>query len=393
MNNQLLKYYSIQGLCRALDVFNYPEDHLYLTRILAYRFLFQHKEKEPDMIPTNEELLKSIKKMVTEYLHMSDKITILLEIVDVLLEFSKEDGEELLIYLQKSKLVANKHCTVTDGTKATIYDDSQSAHNKSLNESLRKVAKYLCKNYCPVMRLEDPKARDEAMNIIKEDIIMILPNDIKLVDEVFNRISCDNAIYGEINGFPIHVDVILFSLWNFIRIQGKTNELRKRVAEEICEMHNYCSSRILGGLLNSIQGFTDDENLSITISIDEQCKAVVYTYLDKKLQQCEDEAVIDGMLEKNKVFINYMVKAINEKRIEWMKTYGEEFSSKISKIANEYTKIRIFETDIIRKPIISEPPKPIHIIQTEESVITIKYRPKKTVKQINKLGKILSTKI
>lgn len=377
MNQQLLKYYSGQGLCRSLDVFNYPEDHLPLTRILAYRFLFQHKDKEPTIIPSNEELLTSVKQMIIEYLHISDKVSILMEIVDILLEFSKPDGEELLTYLQKTKLVANNNCAIKDGTKDTIYSDSQSAHNKSLNESLRKVAKYLCENYCPNIRLDDPKIRDEIVNDIKEDLIRSLPNNTKLVDEVFKRIACDNAVYGNFNGIPINVDIVLFSLWNWVRIHGKTNELRKRVAEEICEMHNYCSSRILAGLINSIQGFTEDENLSLTISIDEQCKAVVYTYLDKKLQQCEDEAVIDGMLEKNKIFINYMVRAINEKRIEWMKTYGEEFSSKISKVANEYTKIRIFETDIIRKP--AEPPTPVitQVIKADESIITIKYRQKK----------------
>ena len=77
-------------------------------------------------------------------------------------------------------------------------------------------------------------------------------------------------------------------------------------------MHRYCSTRILSGLINSIQGFTTDDNLIIKMSSEEQYKTVIYNYLDKKLKECDDEKVIDGMFDKDQYFLNFIMHHLNK---------------------------------------------------------------------------------
>ena len=164
----------------------------------------------------------------------------------------------------------------------------------------------------------------------------IFADNKQVLDEVLERIFNDNAVFEGYNA-----DVILFSLWNWISKQGN-DELYDRVAEELFEMHKYCSTRILSGLINSIQGFTDDENLIIKMSVEEQSKSVIYNYLDKKLKECTDEKILDGMYEKDKFFLDFIKWEVEEKREEWDTEYGEEFTCFINKHVNKYTQTVLY---------------------------------------------------
>ena len=164
MNIQLFKNYSHQGLCRAVDVFNLPDNYPHLTRILSYRFLFQHHEKDRRLAPKPEKIVESIKKMVKE--NKREKPSVLMELVDILLEFSKKDGDELLDYLRTTQLTAVKNAPPkTNGPKGTIYADSQSVHNSAITNTIKKVAAYLCLNFQPLFSRESDK--EELKNAIK----------------------------------------------------------------------------------------------------------------------------------------------------------------------------------------------------------------------------------
>jgi hypothetical protein len=332
MNIQIFKNYSQQGLYRAIDIFNYPNDYPMLSRILGYRFLFQHKDKERRLIPPHNKIVESIKKVVKEN-NNQQNATVLMELVDILLEFSKKDGLELLEYLRKSKLQAvAKPPPKTNGPIGTIYADSQSVHNSAITKTIKDVAKYLCDNYRP--KIINQELKDSIKTKLESNLIFV--DNKKILDEVLDRIYNDNAIFEGYNA-----DIILFSLWNWISKQSN-DEIYNRVAEELFEMHKYCSTRILSGLINSIQGFTEDDNLIIKMSTEEQCKSVVYNYIDKKIKECKDERVVDGIYDKDKFFLDFVKQIINEKREEWNKEYGKEFTSYVNKNVNKYTQTILY---------------------------------------------------
>ena len=334
MNVQIFKNYTHQGLCRAIDIFNFPNSYPPLTRILGYRFLFMHREKDRRLSPSYEMIIESIKKTVKENKNNNDNY-ILMELVDILLEYSKKDGHELLEYLRTTKLQSKKNPPKTDGPKGTIYADSQSVHNSAITNTIKSSAKYLCQNFCPSLNnTEKDKIQKDIENKLKKNIIFLDSENI--LKEVLHRIIVDNTKF---EGYG--TDIILFSLWNWISKQNN-EELYNRIAEEIYEMHKYCPTRILSGLINSIQGFTNDENLIMKMSDDEQCKSVLYGYLDKVLKECKDDKVIDGMYDNNKYFLDFVKKSINTKKIDWQKEYGNEFILIVNKHVNIYTQSKIF---------------------------------------------------
>ena len=237
MNVQIFKTYSHQGLCRAIDIFNFPDYYPSLTRILGYRFLFQYKDKDRRLAPNQQQLVTSIKKMVTEN-NNQENATVLMELVDILLEFSKKDGEELLAYLRRVQMQAKIVPPKTNGPKGTIYADSQSVHNSAITNTIKTVAKYLCVNFSPEFRYNDENDLKKAIKL-KLETNSVFANDKNVLDEVLNRIYNDNATF---EGYK--TDRVLYSLWNWVSVQNN-NELYNRIAEELFEMHLYCSTRIL----------------------------------------------------------------------------------------------------------------------------------------------------
>jgi len=330
MNIQIFKNYTHQGLCRAIDIFNFPSDYTNTTRILSYRFLLTYGHKDRRLVPKQSHIIDSIKKMVMQNNNINNSV--LMELVDILLEFSKKDGEDLLNYLRRTQLQVKPTPPKTNGPKGTIYADSQSVHNSAITQPIKKVAKYLCQKYGQNL---DPRIlKTEIANKLELNPVFI--HNKYILEEVLKRIYVDNAIF---EGF--RADTILFSLWNWISIQ-KNDELYTRIAEEIFEMHKHCSTRILSGLINTIQGFTDDPNLTVYMSNEEQYKSIIYAYLDKVLKECNNEKVLDGILDKDINFIDFIKEHIQLKREEWKAEYGNDFETFINKYTNLYTQINIF---------------------------------------------------
>ena len=334
MNIQIFKDYSHQGLCRAVDVFNFPDDYPVLTRILSYRFLFRYATKDRRLVPSHSKIIESIKKMAIQN-NNQNGATILMDIVDILLEYSKKDGHELLEYLRRTKLQAKPTPPKTNGPKGTIYADSQSVHNSAITQTIKQVAKYLCEKYGRNMNtIEKDLIKNEIKTKLELNPVFLNSKDV--LEEVLNRIYVDNSKFEGYNA-----DSILFSLWNWLSLQ-KNDELYTRIAEELFEMHKYCSTRILSGLINTVQGFTDDPNMIIKMSVEEQCKSVIYSYLDRTLKECENERVLDGMIDKDVHFMNFVRGCIEEKREDWNTEYGSDFAIHVNKYANLYAQIELF---------------------------------------------------
>ena len=64
MNVQLLKWYSQQGLSRAIDIFNEYTKFTPIHKVLGYRFLLRYRDKDPRLAPSKEQILKQMKEKI-----------------------------------------------------------------------------------------------------------------------------------------------------------------------------------------------------------------------------------------------------------------------------------------------------------------------------------------
>ena len=357
MNVQFLKNYSQQGLYRALDVFNYPLEYPDLTRILGFRFLLQWGHLEScyaNIVPKKEKIIAQINEMVQQFStqHTLHSNSIVMELVDLLLDFAKEDGENLLEQLRECKNIANEDGPKQNGPDGTIYGDSQSVHNKTITESVRKAAEYIVTNFEPVF-----KNRTVYFEKIRDDWIQMYPKDEEKLKIVFDRLFVDNALFN----INYTVDRVFFSVLNWMKEEEiRTKKLYKegiieqheifnlktamdRMNEELIESRGYCSSGILSHVMNSIQGLTDDKNLSISISAREQTKSVIYNHLNKTLANCDNDKIMEGFSDGNEQFIYFVKKEITNNIDKWKEEYGDEFINYVEEITNEYTGIKCYE--------------------------------------------------
>ena len=168
-------------------------------------------------------------------------------------------------------------------------------------------------------------------------------NLIPVLDQIYR----DNSIHVTVGHTTGEV---LIALMSWIEINSKNSKdfpvkiILDRLKEELIEARNYCSSRLLSGIINSIQGFSSDENLMVRISDREQVKSVIYNHLNRAIQNSGDEDIMDQMLNGGPKFVAF-VKAEVSKNIEtWAREYGDGFVSHTIEVVNAYAKnIMIYE--------------------------------------------------
>jgi hypothetical protein len=113
------------------------------------------------------------------------------------------------------------------------------------------------------------------------------------------------------------------------------------VGSEMCirDRNGQCSTGHLARLVNVIQGFTEDEKLCIKISEKDRMNSIIRNFLTKELEKCTDENVIDGLLNKNIQYQEYIRKLIlsklNKDWVEWKK-------EDVFEIVNTFSEIKIF---------------------------------------------------
>ena len=345
MNVQLFKNYTHQGLCRAIDVYNFPEEHPMVTRILSYRFLFQFGHNDRRLCPSKDKIISKLRSQVKYNIDNNNQEN-LRELVDILLDYSRKDGNELLTYLrnkqeENARRIALQNtikAPVQEGPKGTIYADTQSVHNTSITKTIKSVSRYLVNKYRPFL-IRGSKDELEFKNSIHLKLSgnLLFKDNTQILDTVLNRIYSDNTLFEGNQS-----DAIFFSLWNYVSKQNN-EELYSRVAEEVFGMYRNCSTRILSGIVNAIQGFTTDENLIIKMDESEQYKTIVYHYMDEYLKNTKDENLLDSMYEKSEYFRSHIRNLIDEKRIDWNLEYGAEFDKRLNKLVNIYAVCEIFE--------------------------------------------------
>lgn len=220
--------------------------------------------------------------------------------------------------------------------KISIYEDSQNVHSTSINESVLKVA---------VKLIEKEQKTEFDPKIVKDTL-----GDTYTINKVLERIEIDSSTFSVgLNKFNMYI--VFSNIWSYIIKHEKKEQLIDRLKEEMNEMEDYCSTGHLSRLINVIQGFTEDDDLCIRISVQDQINSVISVYLDKMLQKAPDN-VMDSIIEGNPdIFYSYVHNIIKQKMDDLFTDYGNVVNELVIAL-NKYTKTDRFvlaENNIILK--------------------------------------------
>jgi hypothetical protein len=143
----------------------------------------------------------------------------------------------------------------------------------------------------------------------------------------------DRAVYGSTN---MTLATILSKIWTYIQDSEHRAELERRLLEELIDANNKCSTGYTSRLVNVLSGFDDD--MSITISFEDQIIANLEGRLNANIKKIEDEEEQGGILEEMTIpVIHYhlrpnFLKFFRENISEIREGMFQEFTSFMSDI-------------------------------------------------------------
>lgn len=353
-------------MVHSLNVYNFTEDYKNRPDIICngLRYLFQWNNKEKSKYNISEDVLRQ--KSIDTYqraMHNGDMQTVA-EIADMLLQFDPVRGQEFLDNLRNFELKQEKKKLISEGrhreakllhvSGKSVYSDSQNVHNSNINKSVLKACRKLWSLYeqkifgedfvmpseedkKAIIKLEETKS--EIINSIEQKLVEIRPFDYEFIHDKCKYIKANTATFG----INISIKDIFIALNTWISEQTEQEELYGRLFEELKEMHGLCSSGHLSRFINVMQGYVEDPELIVNISEEDQYTAIIRHYLNKALQQCENEEVIDGIVSGSETYKNFIRQKINEKLLDWEDDYGEEFIKFVPKIVNKFANTEIFK--------------------------------------------------
>ena len=237
-------------------------------------------------------------------------IYIKMEIADIFLLNNKvKRGNEMLDVLREIELEFDN---TVNKSPNTIYNDSQNVHDKSINESVLKACVHLITTY---------NTHEFDSDNIGEILSEISPKHTEDIEIVLNRVNIDTSKFMfEDNTFTMYD--VLGALWVYIKKHQYRNDLYIRLTEAIVDMSDYCSSGHISRFISVIQGYTDNENLIIYISNEQQIKSVIFNYLDTLLR-CSDDNIKDSLISDDKsIFYAFIIDKMNDRIPKLIEEYG-----------------------------------------------------------------------
>ncbi len=282
-----------------------------------------------------------------------------MEIADVfLLNNRTKRGHEMLDELRE--LEFNLVLNLNDTNNAalykriqTVYGDSQNVHCTDLNESVLKTCVYL-------MEIEQPSGFD--MEKVKAILKEASPRHADIIDTVMERIEIDTSRFKwEDNRFGLHD--VFSSLWAYISKHPSASELYMRLTEEMDAMVRYCTTGHVSRFINAIQGYTDDEQLCVRISNEQQIRAVVGHYLDTAMMNATED-VTDAMIGANQQpFYEFIASRMNDRISTLFEEYGEVQKAVITAV-KDYSRWDYWE---LMDSTLSWAPKPPAMLEVGET--------------------------
>lgn len=345
-------YYSTNSMALALSILRFPEDYgkRPMVRTKALRYIYSHRRKYGLTAPDLEAVSQIGLNMFDEF-KQTNNLEGMREVADIMTEFAQ--GNNLLDRIRDIDVDARRTATISSKSSRTVYSDSQNVHNSKINQSVIKCLEHLFSKYQHLIVLQEIDMKptnnrqkfEHKVNILTDvrGIIVAKYKDKKdIINSSIDYIRTSTAIFGEMELGMI--DAFL-ALWFWIQDHKYKDELENRLLEELKEMHGLCTTGHIARLMNVMQGFTEDENLSIRISNRDQCFAVVKQYLTKELQECDDEDVLFQMTEGGEKYVKFIRKSVAKKLLSWQQEYGREMLHDIADIVNDFAKTVVFETE------------------------------------------------
>ena len=343
MYHQITTNYTYQGFVHAINIYNYPEDYPNLDIIpKAMRYLLQYQKVPRGGLPRLTEIMQDVfnKALANQNRPLAR------EIADVMDTHCRQMGNVLLEQLRE--LDDEEYEEGEGKNDRVVYNDSQNVHNTEINKSVLRAAKYLYSLYqhkIPKRTSHVAPNRDICYTSIKKRLSKI--TSTSLVENSIKYIKKNIATFGQ----DITLEDTFLSLWLWIYKHKYREELEKRLVEELRATQGFCTTGHLARLINVVQGFTDDENLQIKISLKDQAKSVVRTFLSRQLQECKDAFVIEGMLDRNYQYQKFLKRVMLRQKSIWSEEYGKEFIRHAKRVAIDFAGVNFFRinTDDIER--------------------------------------------
>lgn len=116
---------------------------------------------------------------------------------------------------------------------------------------------------------------------------------------------------------------MFFKYVGIIIKNNESEELKKRLLQELAEMNSYCYTGHLSRFINVIQGYTEDPKLCIRISEKSQIKAVLLKLVETIMGNASEE-VMDSMIRDQQLFMTFIVSEMNKRLPKLFEEYGNE---------------------------------------------------------------------
>jgi hypothetical protein len=238
-----------------------------------------------------------------------------MEIADIFLLNRVEDrGYEMLHIIREAEAVQQEVQGQYD-TFVTIVTDTQNVHASEINTENLKV----CVNLIVEYGSDDVDMND----VVLPALALVYPEDPGCLRDVLERVEIDTTIFslGE-NKFSLYN--LFCALWRFIDFNHQhKEELYKRLVEEMVAMSNYCTTGHLARFISVIQGFTDNEDLHVRISVGEHMKIVIGSILDNTLSTAPDEVVDAIISDDQTLFFRFVERTLTDKLPVLLEDYGD----------------------------------------------------------------------
>jgi hypothetical protein len=356
MNVQLSSIYTDNGMTLAKDILQYPTEFTNAQRCRAYRYTYMFANRDRSV---NPRMIKTAIIGFFDALIRGEPIDLesVQELADTLHTFSPEDGALLLERVREytrsrelKKSVHNKKSNkeIPLPVSRTVYDDSQNVHNTKINESMCVAIKSICESVKEMYasqiekytreRLSPLEAESRVLDDCGKYLTVDHPTHAKLIRTSMDYFRLSVATFTDEH---ISLAKLFICLYMYIVNSRSRVDLELRLMEEFESMEGYCNSGHASRLVNVLQGFTEDERLIIRVSSRDQCKAVVTAFVQTVLTECEDEAVIDGLVTLSPVFVAFVRNAISKEWKKWAREYGEEFDALVPEVLYDYLRIEL----------------------------------------------------
>jgi len=351
MEGELRRGYTKQGYAHALNVCNFPEDVGKRPKlmVLSIRYLLQYdKKNNKKWIEKAIELFKYFRQLkdpnmneVADIINTYSDKKVRRDILRQLREYDEiVTNDENKDYPENNPILYRQDAQIPNKPLKTVYQDSQNVHNNHINKSVLGIAKNLIDKY----KVSQDIADDYIQNI-REYFTTRFPEKVDLISDSIEYFSTSISTFdSETDNFSLQSVFISVFLFILESDEKYTEELNTRFIEELQEMKSSCTTGHLARLVNVIQGYTEDPDLTLTISQKDQYKSVVVTYLTKKLQECNNENIMSGIVDDTHkdVYISFIRQCVAEKLLEWKRDYKD--LNELCSIVNKFCGVKVFSS-------------------------------------------------